>query len=85
MIEFGKWDYRELAHHSEEKQAEFWKYFEQMVRRQQKGAEMNNGQGMVEIVDWEGFELNHHASPKGESIEKLKFQFSENLLMFSLF
>ena len=64
--DFGKWDYRRWAQQSEEKVAEFWKFFEQMVRREEKDAARSNG--MVEVVDFSGFTLGHHASPKGESI-----------------
>lgn len=65
-IDFGKWDYREWAHKPDEKLEEFWKYFEQFIRRQEKDAAVNDGEGMVEIVDWDGFSLSHHASPKGD-------------------
>ena len=66
-FEFGKWDFRQWADQTEEKVEEFWKYFEQLVRRQRKDAGMNNGAGVVQVTDWEGFTLSRHASPKGES------------------
>ena len=31
VVEFGKWDYRDLATKSEERIKEFWKYFEKYV------------------------------------------------------
>ena len=66
VIEFGNWDYREWAQKPEEKLNEFWKHFEQHIRRQSKdGGE----DGVVEIVDWEGFSLSHHASRDGEYIK----------------
>ena len=68
VVEFGKWNYRELAKKPKEKLDEFWKYFEQFLRREAKDAEVNNGEGMVLICDWEGFSLNRHASKEGESV-----------------
>ena len=65
-VEFGKWDYREWAKKPDEKLAEFKKYFEQCMRREEKDAAVNNGQGMVHIIDWAEFSLSHNASPKGE-------------------
>lgn len=50
--------------------AEFWKYFEQLVRREEKDAMRSNGGGIVEIIDFDGFSLNKYASSKGESIVK---------------
>ena len=64
VAEFGKWDYREWAHKPAEKVAEFGKYFEQFIRRMRKDA---GEEGIVLIVDWDGFSLSHHASKDGES------------------
>ena len=69
FIDFGKWDYRQWAEQTEEKVAEFWKYFEQFVRREEKDAAKYDG--MVEIVDFDGFTLSHHASPKGECVARV--------------
>ena len=68
VIEFGKWDYREWAQKPEEKLKEFWKHFEKHIQLQSKdGGE----DGVVEIVDWEGFSLSHHASRDGECVPML--------------
>ena len=58
--DFGKWNYREWP---AERIEEFWKYFDQMVRFHERDAKLSGGQGVVSIVDFDGFELNHHASP----------------------
>ena len=73
LVEFGKWDYRQWARKPEEKLVEFWKFFEQFVRRQEKDAKANNGQGMVQLVDWDGFALSHHSSPHGENLRKSNY------------
>ena len=67
VVEFGRWDFREWAEKPEEKIKEFWKYVEQLLRCQVKDAELNGGRGIVDLVDWDGFSLSHHASPKGKS------------------
>ena len=65
VVDFGKWDYRDLAEKPKERLTEFWTfYYEQFVRRQKKDA---GEEGMVEIVDWDGFRLSNHASKDGES------------------
>ena len=64
VTEFGKWDFRGWP---EDRLDEFWKYFEQMVRYHERDASLNGGQGVVCNVDWDGFELNHHASQDGNN------------------
>ena len=64
-MEFGKHNFRELAEYSEEKKAEFWKGWEQWTRVMEKDAALNNGQGIVLIVDCDGFSLAHYASSEG--------------------
>ena len=68
VVQFGKWDFRGWAQKPEEKVEEFWKYFEQYVKRHEKDGERNGGEGVVDIVDWDGFSLSHHASKKGDFI-----------------
>ena len=48
--------------------AEFWKYVEQCIRRNKKDA--GDGEGTVNINDWEGFSLSHHASKDGKSFRE---------------
>ena len=69
VIEFGKWNFRQWGNQSVEKVDEFWKYYEQLIRRGEKDAGMNHDAGVVHLVDFEGFALSHHASPKGESLQ----------------
>ena len=63
--EFGKWDFR---HWPADRMDEFWKYWEQYVRFHERDAKLNGDQGAVCIVDWDGFELTHHASPNGKRL-----------------
>ena len=65
VVEFGKWNYHKWAEQSAEKVEEFWIYHEQIVRRQEKDAALNGGQGIVQIIDWDGFSLSNHASKNG--------------------
>ena len=46
---------------------EFWQFYEQWVRFNERDAKLNGGQGVASIVDFEGFELNHGASRYGET------------------
>ena len=64
-MEFGKWNYRDLAHKPPEFIDEFWKYYEQLARRQERDAAMNKDQGVVLILDWDGFSLTNYASQQG--------------------
>ena len=67
VVQFGKWDYRALADKPKEKRTEFWAcYFEQFIRR---GMKDGGEEGTVEIVDFDGFSLSHHASKDGESFD----------------
>ena len=62
VTEFGKWNYR---HWPTARVDEFWKYHEQLIRLHEKDAKMSGGQGTVCIMDWDGFQLKHHASQTG--------------------
>ena len=67
VLEFGKWNYRDLARKPEEKIQEFWKYFEQYARRVQRDAAVNNHQGTACITDYDGFRLAEYASSSGKN------------------
>ena len=73
MTDFGKWNYREWAQKPKEKQDEFWKFFEQYVKRHERDAALNNEQGIVIIIDWEGFALGQYASNNGKASVPVKF------------
>ena len=65
VIEFGNWNYRELAKLSQNELDAFYKHYEQNIRRLSKDAAANNDQGTALIMDWDGFELAHFATSKG--------------------
>lgn len=71
-MEFGKWNYRELAHKPKEIIDEFWKYYEQFARRAESDGALNKDQGNVFILDWEGFSLTNYASPQGNHYKSPK-------------
>ena len=60
VLEFGKWSYRALGQLSEERRAEFWKYFAQLLLRTQRDATMCNEQGVIYIDDMDTFRLEHY-------------------------
>ena len=64
-MEYGKWNPRELAKLSEEKREELMKYYEQYVRRVERDASLNNDQGIVLLIDFDGFGLVQYASDSG--------------------
>ena len=70
VVEFGKFNFRELAKLPQEKIAELWKAWEQWTRVMEKDAALNNGQGIVLIVDGDGFSLAHYASSEGHPFTK---------------
>ena len=55
-----------MASESKEKVEEFWKYHEQIVRRQEKDAERNGEAGIIQIIDWDEFSMSHEASAGGK-------------------
>ena len=58
----GNLDGRKWAAETKEKQYEFWKYYEQGSRIQENDAAINNNQGIVLILDFDGYTLKHFAS-----------------------
>ena len=76
VLEFGTFDLRKWASKPEGEQDEFWKAYEQFLRFQEKDASLNNGQGIVFIIDFDGFGLKNHASANGE----LAFQTISSLI-----
>ena len=67
-MEYGKWNYREIAALPADELEAFVKHYEQFIRRVSKAGAENNGQGIVFICDWNGFTLSHFASSGGESV-----------------
>ena len=66
MNELGKWDYRGWAEGKpKEKMEEFWKHFDQMVKRVERDARKNDDGGVVAILDWDCYSLSKEASPAG--------------------
>ena len=65
VVEYGKCNPHEFPQLSDEKVQEFWKYYEQFVRRVERDGALNNGAGAVLIADYDGFGLNHYASAPG--------------------
>ena len=50
-----------------EKVQEFWKYYEQCVRRAERDSRLNGSTtGTVFLTDWDGFELRNYADEPGE-------------------
>ena len=78
VAEFGKENFRELARMPEEKRAEVWKAYEQWTRWMEKDAALNNGQGVVLIIDFDGFSLANYGSSEGGG--HLFFNLSANYL-----
>ena len=65
-MDFGNWNYRDLAREPEATIKEFWKYFEQYVRRVQRDGALKGHQGTVFLLDWDGFHLEEYASGSGK-------------------
>ena len=65
-MEYGKWNYREISNLSEEEVKDFYKYCEKLARLESRDGDNNNSQGIVTIVDWDGFALKNFASREGE-------------------
>ena len=74
VIEAGVLDERKWATGSKEKQEEFWKAYEYWTRREEKDATFNNNQGIVLILDLDGFALKNSASPAGSLVERISFE-----------
>ena len=66
VVEFGKCNTRMLSELPEEKSSEFWKMWEDWTRVMEKDAALNNRQGIVLIIDFDGFALAYYASPEGD-------------------
>ena len=66
VVEFGKYNFRAFGKSPEEEFAELSKSWEQWTRVMEKDAALNNGQGIVLIVDFDGFSLAHFASQTGD-------------------
>ena len=66
ICEFGKFDMRTLLLNHKEVVEEFWKYFEQWIRRMEKDSSSNEDKGIVLIIDFDEYALKHGASPEGE-------------------
>ena len=73
VMEFGHWNYRGLSKKPQGVKEDFWKHFEHLLRRITRDAEVNNGQGVAYILDWDGFSLGNYASPKGTTIKGFTF------------
>ena len=65
IAEFGKFNFRAMAAMPEEWKAEVWKGWEQWTRLMERDSALNNGEGIVIIVDFDGFSLANYASPEG--------------------
>ena len=75
IVGFGKFDLRGLAASPREKIEEFWISYERWTRIQERDAALNNDQGFVLIVDFDGFSLGHYASSNGERYAFFSNQF----------
>jgi len=62
VMEYGKWNFRELTHQPGDVKKNFWKYYEQFVRRIRRDGEMNDKKGIALIIDWDEFHLDHFNS-----------------------
>ena len=82
VLEFGNFDFRKWAAKPQEKQDEFWKAYEQRICFQEKDAALNNDQGIVYIVDFDGYNLAHYASEGGNLILNSRFQMISKPMFF---
>lgn len=67
VLEFGNFDLRKWAAKPKDKIEEFWRAYEQWLRFQEKDASLNSNQGMVILMDFDGFTLAHFASQQGKN------------------
>lgn len=65
VCEFGKWNYRELAKLPQEEQDAFHKHLEFYDRSMSKDAAANQDHATALIMDFDGFEMGHFATSKG--------------------
>ena len=68
VVEVGRLNVREWADKPKEKLDEFWKAYEWWSRRQEKDAAINNDQGIVIILDYDGYSLKKYASSHGNPV-----------------
>lgn len=66
--EFGRVNANKLGAMPKEKVEEFWKDYERWTRREEVDAALNNNQGIVLILDFDGFALKSYASSNGNQI-----------------
>lgn len=71
VVEFGRHNFRAFAKMSQERVTEGWKAWEQWIRFMEKDGALNNGQGIVIIVDFDGFTLASYASQEGHLFSQL--------------
>ena len=64
----GKFSFLDLSKKPKKVQEEFWKYFEQAIRSQEKDAQASGGKGIVDIYDFDGFVFEHFGSVAGSPI-----------------
>ena len=50
----------------EDQEKEFWKLYEQINRWVERDAALCNGQGVVHLLDWDGFSLKNYGSVGGK-------------------
>ena len=67
VLEYGRWNYGDIANLPHDELESFNKYYEQYLRRLAKDGAANNGQGIVLICDWDGFSFSLLTSGKGET------------------
>ena len=65
MVDFGKENFRALSTMPSETQEEVWKSWEQWTRFLERDAASNYGQGVVVIIDFDGFTLANYAFRPG--------------------
>ena len=66
IVDFGRWDTRELAHLPENEMQEFQKYYQQFIHRTSLEGAAKNGQGIALVCDWDGFTLANYALRNGD-------------------
>ena len=61
----GKFNFNELIAKPQKIQDEFWDYYEQLIRFQEKDAKANGGKGNVVFYDFDGFNSKNLDSLEG--------------------
>ena len=66
VLEWGKWNFRVLGNLPKDELESYNRYEEKLIRQALKDEAADNGEGVIIIIDWDGFSFTHFASAHGQ-------------------